>query len=32
MAFTWLAYLMDLDWLREAYQRTRKDGAWVWLG
>src|SRR5262249_10987014 len=26
-AFTSLAYLMDLDWLREAYQRTRKDGA-----
>lgn len=27
MAFTSLAYLMDLDWLKEAYQRTRKDGA-----
>jgi len=27
MAFTSLAYLMDIDWLREAYQRTRKDGA-----
>ncbi len=27
MAFTSLAYLMDLDWLREAYRRTRKDGA-----
>src|SRR5262245_14854199 len=26
-AFTSLAYLMDLDWLKEAYQRTRKDGA-----
>jgi RNA-directed DNA polymerase len=27
MAFTSLAYLMDLDWLTEAYRRTRKDGA-----
>lgn len=27
MAFTSLAYLMDLDWLQEAYRRTRKDGA-----
>jgi group II intron reverse transcriptase/maturase len=27
MGFTSLAYLMDSDWLREAYQRTRKDGA-----
>ena len=27
MAFTSLAYLIDLDWLKEAYQRTRKDGA-----
>jgi hypothetical protein len=27
MAFTSLAYLMDLDWLKEADQRTRKDGA-----
>ena len=27
MSFTSLAYLMDLDWLREAYGRTRKDGA-----
>src|SRR5919108_5985161 len=26
-AFTSLAYLMDLDWLTEAYRRTRKDGA-----
>jgi RNA-directed DNA polymerase len=26
-AFTSLAYLMDMDWLKEAYQRTRKDGA-----
>jgi RNA-directed DNA polymerase len=26
-AFTSLAYLMDIDWLKEAYQRTRKDGA-----
>jgi group II intron reverse transcriptase/maturase len=25
MSFTSLAYLMDLDWLREAYRRTRKD-------
>jgi group II intron reverse transcriptase/maturase len=24
---TSLAYLMDLDWLKEAYRRTRKDGA-----
>lgn len=27
MGFTSLAYLMDSDWLHEAYQRTRKDGA-----
>src|SRR4051794_27643865 len=27
MAFTSLAHLMDIDWLKEAYQRTRKDGA-----
>lgn len=27
MAFTSLAHLMDLDWLLEAYRRTRKDGA-----
>jgi RNA-directed DNA polymerase len=27
MGFTSLAYLMDMDWLHEAYQRTRKDGA-----
>src|SRR2546430_5154012 len=27
MAFTSLAYLLDLEWLKEAYQRTRKDGA-----
>ena len=27
MAFTSLAYLMDINWLKEAYQRTRKDGA-----
>ena len=27
MAFTSLAYLMDIDWLEEAYRRTRKDGA-----
>jgi len=27
MAFTSLVYLMDLDWLKEAYRRTRKDGA-----
>ena len=27
MGFTSLAYLMDLDWLQEAYRRTRKDGA-----
>lgn len=26
-SFTSLAYLMDLDWLREAYRRTRKDAA-----
>ena len=30
MAFTSLAYLLDLEWLKEAYQRTRKDGAWAW--
>src|SRR6185369_6128052 len=27
MAFTSLVYLLDLEWLKEAYQRTRKDGA-----
>jgi group II intron reverse transcriptase/maturase len=27
MAFTSLAYLIDIDWLKEAYRRTRKDGA-----
>jgi RNA-directed DNA polymerase len=27
MAFTSLAYLLDMDWLKEAYRRTRKDGA-----
>jgi RNA-directed DNA polymerase len=27
MVFTTLAPLMDVDWLREAYRRTRKDAA-----
>ena len=27
MGFTSLAYFIDIDWLREAYRRTRKDGA-----
>ena len=27
MAFTSLAHQIDIDWLHEAYQRTRKDGA-----
>ena len=27
MGFTSLAHLMDIDWLRVAFQRTRKDGA-----
>lgn len=27
MAFRSLAHLIDTDWLREAYRRTRKDGA-----
>jgi RNA-directed DNA polymerase len=27
MGFTSLAYLMDIEWLQEAYRRTRKDGA-----
>lgn len=27
MGFTSLAYQLDLDWLREAYRRTRKDSA-----
>jgi RNA-directed DNA polymerase len=27
MAFTSRAYLMDIDWLKEAHRRTRKDGA-----
>ena len=26
-AFTTLAHHIDIDWLREAYRRTRKDGA-----
>jgi len=27
MAFTTLAHHIDIEWLREAYRRTRKDGA-----
>lgn len=27
MGFTSLAYLMDIDWLKAAFHRTRKDGA-----
>jgi hypothetical protein len=27
MAFTTLAHYIDIDWLREAYRSTRKDGA-----
>ena len=27
MGLTSLAYLMDIAWLREAFNRTRKDGA-----
>jgi len=27
MVFTSLAYLMDIDWLKTAFYRTRKDGA-----
>ena len=27
MAFTNLAHHLDLEWLKEAYRRTRKDGA-----
>ncbi len=27
MGFTSLVHLIDLEWLREAYRRTRKDGA-----
>lgn len=27
MAFTTLAHHIDIDWMREAYRRTRKDGA-----
>ena len=27
MGFTSLAHLIDIDWLHEAYRRTRKDGA-----
>jgi len=27
LSFTSLAHLIDIDWLREAYARTRKDGA-----
>jgi hypothetical protein len=28
MAFRKLAHHIDVDWLHEAYRRTRKDGAW----
>ncbi|MEO7328040.1 MAG: group II intron reverse transcriptase/maturase [Minicystis sp.] len=27
LAFTTLAHYIDIDWLKEAYRRTRKDGA-----
>ena len=27
MAFTTLAHYIDIEWLKEAYRRTRKDGA-----
>jgi retron-type reverse transcriptase len=27
MSFTSVAHLIDMEWLREAYRRTRKDGA-----
>src|SRR5690349_2076829 len=27
MAFTSLGHLLDIEWMKEAYQRTRKDGA-----
>jgi len=27
MAFTSLNHYLDLDWLREAFHRTRKNGA-----
>ena len=27
MGFTSLAYFIDIDWMREAFRRTRKDGA-----
>ena len=27
VSFTSLAYHIDLEWLQEAYRRTRKDGA-----
>src|SRR5262245_18973426 len=27
MAFTSLSHHIDIEWLREAYRRTRKDGA-----
>ena len=27
VALTTLAHHIDIDWLREAYRRTRKDGA-----
>ena len=27
MAFTTLAHYIDIDWLKEAFKRTRKDGA-----
>ena len=27
MSFTSLSHHIDIDWLKEAYRRTRKDGA-----
>ena len=29
MGFTSLAYFMDINWLSQAYHRTRKDGTLV---
>ncbi len=30
MGFTSLAYFIDLDWLVEAFNRTRKTARWAW--
>ena len=29
--FTSLAYYIDLEWMKEAYRRTRKMVQWEWM-